>query len=216
LLSVKGVLGVNKIIIVAVAILVGFLGYRFLGTESGYHIKNVPFEVSRIVCLGDSLTYGVGASKGLDFPSRLAEITGIEVINSGVSGNTTADALARLEADVLEYEPDVVLITLGGNDLKNRVGEGTARANLLAIIQGIQETGAMVILGGLEIPLYGKGFSKMYRSLARQTGTVLIPNILEDIFGRRGMMSDPIHPNNKGYEIMTGYFHQALLPYIRS
>ena len=206
----------NKSLAVVAIILVGFLGYRFLGIETGYDIKNVPVEVSRIVCFGDSLTYGIGASKGSDYPSRLAAITGIEVINSGVSGDTTAAALVRLTEDVLEYEPDVVLITLGGNDLKNRVGEATARANLLAIIQDIQNTGAMVILGGLEIPLYGKGFSKMYRSLARQTGAVLIPNVFEGVFGNRGLMSDPIHPNNKGYEIMAGYFYQALLPYIRS
>ncbi len=202
--------------VAALLLVVGVIGYFFWDTGSDYEIRNVPVELSRIVCFGDSLTYGIGASKGMDYPSRLAKITGIEVINSGVSGDTTASALARLAEDVLAYEPDVVLITLGGNDLKNRVGEENARANLTAIIQEVQASGAMVILGGLEIPLYGKGFSEVFRTVARQTGTVLIPNILEDILGNRGMMSDPIHPNDKGYELLTGYFHQALLPYIRS
>lgn len=202
----------------AVLIIVGasVLGYRFWTGEKAYEIKNVPTVVSRVVCFGDSLTRGVGAGKGNDYPSRLAEMTGLEIINSGVSGDTTAGGLARLEEDVLDYEPDVVLITLGGNDLKNRVSVDTARANLVDIIQSIQAAGAMVVLGGIDIPLYGKGYAQMYESIARQTGSVLIPNILDGLFGHSEFMSDSIHPNDKGYEIMAGYFYKALegLPFV--
>ena len=191
-------------------VVAGVLGYRFWAGEKSYEIKNVPAIVSRVVCFGDSLTRGVGAGKGNDYPSRLAEMTGVEIINSGVSGDTTAAGLARLEADVLDYEPDVVLITLGGNDLKNRVSVDKARANLAEIIQRIQAAGAMVVLGGIDIPLYGKGYAQMYESLARQTGSVLIPNILDGLFGHSEFMSDSIHPNDKGYEIMAGYFYKTL------
>nr|WP_319495079.1 arylesterase [uncultured Desulfobacter sp.] len=200
----------KKGLIVLAIVVAGVLGYRFWAGEKAYEIKNVPATVSRVVCFGDSLTRGVGAGKGNDYPSRLAEMTGLEIINSGVSGDTTAAGLARLEDDVLDYEPDVVLITLGGNDLKNRVNVDTARANLAEIIQLIQAGGAMVVLGGIDIPLYGKGYAKMYDSLARQTGSVLIPNILEGLFGHSEFMSDSIHPNDKGYEIMAGYFYKAL------
>ena len=194
----------------------GVLGYRFWVGEKAYEIKNIPITVSRVVCFGDSLTRGYGATQGMDYPARLEEMTGIEIINSGVSGNTTAGGLARLEDDVLAFEPDVVLITLGGNDLKNRVSVDMARANLIRIIQRIQAAGAMVVLGGIDIPLYGKGYAKMYESLARQTGSVLVPNILEDIFGNSEFMSDSIHPNDKGYEIMAGYFYKSLdgLPFV--
>ena len=197
-------------------LIAGVLGYRFWVGEEAYEIKNIPITVSRVVCFGNSLTRGYGATQGMDYPARLEEMTGIEIINSGVSGNTTAAGLARLEDDVLTFEPDVVLITLGGNDLKNRVSVDTARTNLIRIIQRIQAAGAMVVLGGIDIPLYGKGYAKMYESLARQTGSVLIPNILEDIFGNPELMSDSIHPNDKGYEIMAGYFYKALdgLPFV--
>lgn len=197
-------------------LIAGVLGYRFWVGEKAYEIKNIPITVSRVVCFGNSLTRGYGATQGMDYPARLEEMTGIEIINSGVSGNTTAAGLARLEDDVLTFEPDVVLITLGGNDLKNRVSVDTARTNLIRIIQRIQAAGAMVVLGGIDIPLYGKGYAKMYESLARQTGSVLIPNILEDIFGNPELMSDSIHPNDKGYEIMAGYFYKALdgLPFV--
>ncbi|WP_022666688.1 arylesterase [Desulfospira joergensenii] len=206
----------KKSLMVLMIVIAGVLGYRFWVGEKAYEIKNIPLSVSRIVCFGDSLTRGYGAGKGKDYPSRLAEMTGIEVINSGMSGNTTADGLARLEDDVLSYEPDVVLITLGGNDMKNRVNVDTARANLVSIIQRIQDARAMVVLGGIDIPLYGKGYAQMYESLARQTGSVLIPNILEDLFGHPDLMSDSIHPNDKGYEIMAGYFYKAIdgLPFV--
>lgn len=200
----------KKGLIVLTIVAVCVLGYRFWAGEKAYEIKNVPTIVSRVVCFGDSLTRGVGAGKGNDYPSRLAEMTGLEVINSGVSGDTTAAGLARVEDDVLAYEPDVVLITLGGNDLKKRVGVDNARANLLRIIQQIQAAGSMVVLGGIDIPLYGKGYAQMYESIARQTGSVLIPNILEGLFGHSEFMSDSIHPNDRGYEIMAGYFYKAL------
>nr|WP_320190757.1 arylesterase [uncultured Desulfobacter sp.] len=200
----------NKSLVIFTILVAGILGYWFWGGEKSYEIKNIPISISRIVCFGDSLTYGYGASQGMDYPTQLEEMTGIEIINAGVSGNTTADGLVRLEDDVLAYEPDVVLITLGGNDLKNRMSVDTARANLLSIIQRIHAAGAMVVLGGIDIPLYGKGYAQMYESLARQTGSVLVPNILEDLFGNPELMSDSIHPNDKGYEIMAGYFYKAL------
>lgn len=200
----------KKSIVVLVIVVAGILGYRFGTWEKKYEIKNVPMSVSRIVCFGDSLTWGVGAANGKDYPARLEKMTGIEILNTGVPGNTTADGLDRLEEDVLAFDPDVVLITLGGNDLKNRLGVDTAQANLIRMIQRIQATGAMVVLGGIDIPLYGKGYAGMYESVARQTGSVLIPNILEDIFGHQDLMSDSIHPNDKGYEIMAGYFYKAL------
>ncbi len=206
----------RKSLMILTILVAGVLGYRFWGGEKAYEIKNIPITVSRVVCFGDSLTRGYGATRGMDYPARLEEMTGIEIINSGVSGNTTAGGPARLEEDVLAFEPDVVLITLGGNDLKNRVSVETARANLLNIVQRIQAAGTMVVLGGIDIPLYGKGYVQMYESLARQTGSVLVPNILEDLFGNPKLMSDSIHPNDKGYEIMAGYFYKALdgLPFV--
>jgi len=205
----------KKSLIVLTIVVASVFGYRFWAGEKTYEIKNIPITVSRIVCFGDSLTRGYGASQGKDYPARLEEMTGIEVINSGVSGNTTADGLVRLEDDVLPFEPDVVLITLGGNDLKNRGSVDTARANLVNIIQRIQAAGAMVVLGGIDIPLYGKGYAKMYDAVARQTGSVLIPNILGGIFGNPDLMSDSIHPNDKGYETMAGYFYNAMAPFLR-
>ncbi|MFH1351178.1 MAG: GDSL-type esterase/lipase family protein [Pseudomonadota bacterium] len=116
--------------------------------------------------------------------------------------------------EVLENSPRIVLITLGGNDLKNRVPKETAFRNLKVIIDKLQDKGALIVLGGIDVPLYGRGFGEAYKELAAETGSVLIPNVFEGIMGKPGMMSDPIHPNNAGYTIMARHFYEALKPYL--
>jgi lysophospholipase L1-like esterase len=163
-----------------------------------------------IVCFGDSLTYGTGAPPGRDYPSQLSKMIARPVINAGVPGDTTAEALRRLERDVLDLSPAVVLVTLGGNDLKNGVAVETAHRNLKRIVTAIQSRGARVIIGGLNFPLSDRGYGRMYRRLAEETGAMLIPHVLQDIMGRPGLMSDPIHPNGDGYARMAAAFETAL------
>ena len=163
-----------------------------------------------IICFGDSLTFGTGAGKGMDYPSQLAKMLGKPVINQGVPGDTTASALGRLYRDVLSKNPAVVLITLGGNDLKNGLSRDFTFDNLKLIVESIQERGAKVIIGGLKIPDVDRGFGQAYEALAKQTGATLIPNIYEGIMGNPQLMSDPIHPNDAGYRIIARRFYNAL------
>jgi lysophospholipase L1-like esterase len=118
--------------------------------------------------------------------------------------------LKRLERDVLAHSPDVVLITLGGNDLKNGAAK-TAFKNLKMIVSLIHDRGARVIIGGLSIPFRDRGFGKGYKKLADETGATLIPNILDGIMGNRKLMSDPIHPNDDGYKIIAQRFYKAMM-----
>jgi acyl-CoA thioesterase I len=177
-------------------------------------IRNASPAKGNIICFGDSLTYGTGATPGMDYPSRLSRMIARPVINAGRPGDTTASALTRLETDVLEKSPGIVLITLGGNDLKNRISKKSAFENLRRIIRAIQDRGALVILGGIDIPLWGRGFGEGYRAVAEETGAVLVPNIFDGIMGNRNLMSDPIHPNDDGYAVMAGYFRSAIRPYL--
>ena len=185
--------------------------YHFI-TPSAAIVNRTP-SGGAIVCFGDSLTYGTGASKGMDYPAQLSRMIGLPVMNAGVPGDTTARALKRLDG-VLDRQPRVVLITLGGNDLKNGISRQTAFDNLRAIIRSVQAEGALVIIGGIEIPFYGKGFGGAYRELAEETGSVLIPNVFDGIMGTRSLMSDPIHPNSQGYTVMAQHFYRALQPYL--
>ncbi len=194
----------KKILFIFFAAVVLFAGYRAFFTPLQVGEKSIPYET--IICFGDSLTYGTGSQSGKDYPSQLSKMIGKPVINAGVPGDTTARALKRLERDVVSRSPDIVLITLGGNDLKNGVDRDSAFENLALIVEAIQARGARVIVGGLSFPMRDRGFGRGYKKLADETGADLIPNILEDIFGNRKLMSDPIHPNGEGYKIMAQRF----------
>jgi acyl-CoA thioesterase I len=197
---------------VLVLVLIGILGYNFFFATPN-RIKNFSTIGKNIICFGDSLTYGTGATAGMDYPSQLATMISQPVINKGVPGDTTASALARLDHDILSQSPGIVMITLGGNDLKNGVPKDTAFQNLKAIIESIQASGALVIVGGVDMRFWGRGFGEGYEEVCRKTGAVLIPNILDGIMGNSKLMSDPIHPNDNGYTKMAEKFHKALKSY---
>ena len=180
---------------------------------SSYEIRNTVPSGKTIVSFGDSLTAGTGAATGMDYPAQLSRLIGVEIINAGVPGDTTARALARL-AEVLELQPRIVMITLGGNDLKNGVRREVAFENLAEIVRRFQDSGALVVIGGLNVPFWGRGFGDAYQELAEKTGSILVPNILQGILGKAELMSDRIHPNSEGYAVMAQYFHKALRPYL--
>jgi acyl-CoA thioesterase-1 len=193
-------------------VLAVYFGYRHFF----YHppVKAPRPAGENIICFGDSLTYGTGASQGMDYPSQLSRLIGKPVINAGIPGDTTATALSRLDRDVLSRSPRIVLITLGGNDLKNRQDRDRAFRNLRAIITSIQDRGALVIVGGLDVPIWGRGFQENYRKVCEETAAVLVPDVLKGLLGNPEKMSDGIHPNDMGYGIMAGYFHEAMKKYL--
>lgn len=111
----------------------------------------------------------------------MASLLGREVINAGVPGNTTADALKRLDRDVLALNPRIVLITLGGNDLMRDLPRDEAFENLEAIVRKIHRQGALVVVGGIHVPLFDRGFDDAYEDLQDSTGCLLIPNVLKGL-----------------------------------
>jgi lysophospholipase L1-like esterase len=156
----------------------------------------------KIVFFGDSLVQGVGASEKKDLPSLLSQKTGVEFINAGISGNTTADGLARLEKDVLEKKPNLVLVLLGGNDALRQMPTEQTFSNLENIITQIKNSGAKVLLLGVRggVAFVGKDYEPEFEKLAKKTNVVLVPDVLDGIFGHKDLMSDGIHPNDQGYE----------------
>ncbi len=188
------------IIICAVAALVATLVFVFLFLQTP-KITNYPPSGARIVMLGDSLTVGIGASSienGL--VPLLEKRIGVSIINRGVSGNTTRDALLRLSQDVLAEKPDITIILLGGNDYLKRVPEKETFDNLRSIISQIQSGGSVVLLLGIRGGLLVDRFDDQFKALAHETGSLFVPNVLDNIFGQQQLMSDGIHPNDRGYE----------------
>jgi lysophospholipase L1-like esterase len=197
----------KKIAVCFLLVFAGLLLYQYFFSKP--KVKHTDTTGENIICFGDSLTFGTGASPGKDYPSQLSSMISRPVLNKGVPGDTTARAMARLDQDVLSLSPRIVLITLGGNDLKNGVPKDTAFRNLRRIVESIQAKGALVIIGGIDLPMGGRGFGEGYKRLCDETGAILIPNIFDGIMGNPQFMSDSIHPNDAGYTRFAQEFLKA-------
>jgi acyl-CoA thioesterase-1 len=184
------------LVIVGVLALLGVTAY--LCTRPG-DVANYPSSGTTVIAFGDSLVQGVGSTPGNDFVSKASSRTGIPIINSGVSGNTTAQALARLDADVLSKDPKIVLVLLGGNDYLKRVPKEETFANLRTIVSRIQAKGAVVIILGVRAGLITDNYEDGYAEVADEYHAAYVPNVLEGLITDNRYMSDAIHPNDNGY-----------------
>lgn len=178
-----------------------FLIYQIVSLYGGqYPIINFPPKGPVIVAFGDSLTEGVGASTPDNgYVGVLERRLGITIVNRGVSGNTTADALARIDEDITALHPNIVIVLLGGNDYLKKIPQQETFANLSQIIKKVQSEGAVVILLGVRGGLLHDKFSDDFQALAKATGSLYVPNVLDGVLGNSKLMSDEVHPNDAGY-----------------
>ena len=175
-------------------------------------LANLDSGGSAIICFGDSLTAGEGATAGHDYPSRLSELLGREVINAGVGGDTTESALKRLESDVLRRDPLLVIVLLGGNDFLQKASREATFRNLEEMVHRIESHGAMVVLVGVQAGLFGDAYRSDYKQVAQKYHADFIPNILQGIFTDARLKSDEIHPNDAGYERMAQRIYKTVSP----
>jgi acyl-CoA thioesterase-1 len=180
----------------------------------------------RIVAFGDSLTAGLGVPAEEAYPAQLQhrlDEQGIRyrVINAGVSGETTAGGLRRVEW-VLKSRPHVVLLELGANDGLRGLNLEQTKANLERIIQRCQEASVTVILAGMKLPPnygadYTKGFEAIYPALAKQYGLTLIPFFLDGVAGSSTLnQADGIHPTREGYRIIADKVLEQIKPLLHA
>jgi acyl-CoA thioesterase-1 len=111
----------------------------FVASCARRDIKNITSRGKTIVCFGDSLTYGIGAKSAQSYPALLAKMMRIPVINAGIEAETTSEALKRLQADVLERDPLLVIIEFGGNDFLRKVPRDITVENVREMVEKIQE-----------------------------------------------------------------------------
>ena len=177
----------------------------------------------RIIFLGDSLTAGLGLDINHSFPSVIQERLkregyAFEVVNAGVSGDTSAGGLRRLEWAMADGDPKVLVVALGGNDGLRGLPPEQLEQNLAAIIEGGQKRGLKVILAGMEAPPnfgadYTARFRAVYPTLARRYDIPLIPFLLEGVAGDPAFnQSDGIHPNQRGAQVVADLVWRTLQP----
>ena len=180
----------------------------------GKPIANINSKGNSIVCFGDSLTAGYGADEGQDYPSFLRQKVKLKVYNAGVSGDTTADGLVRLEQDALDKNPKIVIITLGANDFLHRVPKEQILKNMENIIDRIQKQGAMVVWATVKTGFFTDAYERDFKQLATRKHILLIADILKDIMYEPHYKYDQIHPNGAGYKFMADRIYLAIKPFI--
>ena len=174
----------------------------------------------RLAALGDSLTQGYGLAQGEGLVPQLQawlqdQGHAVSVLNAGVSGDTTAGGLSRLDW-TLGDNPDAMLVALGGNDLLRGIEPSASRANLDAILTGLADAGVPAMLIGLPAPgnygpEYQDEFEAMYAELAAEHGVAFHPDLLQPITARNEqgqsvsdlMQDDNIHPNAQGVALIV-------------
>jgi acyl-CoA thioesterase-1 len=175
-----------------------------------------------IVAFGDSLTAGFGVDPGKSYPDFLQQELDsrgypYRVINQGVSGDTTADGLARIGMATAE-KPAIVIVELGANDGLRGLPVANTRANLDRIIREFRNSGATVVLAGITLPPnygpeYIRSFENLYRELAHQHRVALVPFILEGVAGTTEFMQrDGLHANVEGNRRVAATVMKTLEP----
>lgn len=170
----------------------------------------VPDGRPVIIAFGDSLTAGYGADTGDSYPDYLekdlnAKGYHYQVINQGISGNTTKDGVDRLQ-DALRLKPALVIVAFGGNDGLRGLPIANTRENLDHIVSTLLDSGAKVVLGGITLPPnygpdYIRQFNQTYALLAAKYHVPLLPFLLQNVFGvAGGMQGDGIHATAQGNE----------------
>lgn len=174
-----------------------------------------------IVALGDSLTAGLGVAADEAYPAlleaRLArEGYAYRVVNAGVSGDTTAGGLRRVDW-VLRAKPEIAIVALGANDGLRAQSPQAMRENLTAIVKRLQAAGARVLLVGMRLPPnygadYTTEFQAVFPEVARSTGAAFMPFLLDGVAAdTRLNQPDGIHPTAAGYQVIA----DRLWPYLR-
>lgn len=177
-------------------------------------------DVPRVVFLGDSLTAGYTLGEEQAFPHLVGELLAdrgieVDVVNAGVSGDTSAGGLRRLDW-LLRQEPDLLVVELGANDGLRGLDPEQTEENLRQIIARAREAGSRVLLLGMKIPPsygpeYTEAFEGVFPKLAEELEVPLMPFLLDGVAADPELnLPDGIHPNAEGHELLA----EALLPYL--
>jgi acyl-CoA thioesterase I len=179
-------------------------------------------RVPTIVCFGNSITAGYGVAPGHTYPDYLqADLNArgyhYRVVNQGISGDTTKDAVERLSS-VLELHPEVVIVELGGNDGLRGLPLATTRANLDTIVGTLRQAGSKVLLAGITLPPnygpdYIRQFNAIFPEVAAKYHVTLLPMLYAHVYYvPDAIQQDGVHPTAKGAQLIAGNLRPLLLP----
>jgi len=193
-------------------------------SDPGNTVQGKGEPMPRVLFLGTSLTAGFGLSEEFAYPARLSDLLAaeghsIDVVNAGVSGDTSAGGLERIDW-LLREPPDWVFVELGANDGLRGLPVEMTEANLVEIIDRAQQAGARTIVAGMLMPPnygeeYTTAFAELFPRVAESSGSRLVPFLLDGVAGDPSLnLPDGIHPNAEGHqriaELLLPLWTQAL------
>ena len=198
--------------VVATSLLAAIAG---CGRKQAARAQLVPAG-STVLALGDSLTYGTGASPETAYPTVLAELSGWNVVNAGVSGNTSAQALERLPGLLAEHQPKLVIVSIGGNDFLRQLPEADTRANIIAICRQALGSGAQVLLVAVPKVSMVAALGQMsdhplYADIAAELNVPLQREGWSKVLGDSKLRSDAVHANAQGYAQFAHSLHSTVV-----
>ena len=219
-------------IVLWVALCLGLLGFGVLGwgmpaVETASGPSATPPADKILVVLGDSLSAGFGVDPNEAWPARIQEMireAGLpwKLVNAGLSGDTSAGGLRRLDW-ILRRPVDALLLELGGNDGLRGLPLGATRTNLQLVIERTRAKypNVRIVLAGMKMPenlgeAYTRQFESLYRNLAETNKVVLIPFLLDGVGGRPELnLPDQIHPNAEGHRRVATNVWKVLQPVLQ-
>ena len=220
-MNVLNVNGLRVLRFAVFAIVFSFLSFNSETLSVGV-ASDAQKPALKVLMLGDSLTAGYGLGAGETIPDKLQAallMQGIEaqIINGGVSGDTTAGGLARMDWLFADGPPDVLVIELGANDGLRAIDPEATSRNLEAAIQKGVNLGVVVVLTGMQAPpnlgeSYVKAFNAIFPNLAARYPVIFYPFFLENVAGDITLnQADGIHPNSDGVDVIVKTFLPTLL-----
>jgi acyl-CoA thioesterase-1 len=202
-------------------VILGLLGGCESGNDAGASAKQeTPALDGTIVALGDSLTAGYGVKEKEAYPARIERRLNESgyrwrIVNAGISGETSSETLARINR-VLELKPAIVILEIGVNDGFQGIDPGIIKKNIEETVRILKVNKIIVVLAGMRMLAnmnhdYNTAFAAIYPAIAGESDLILIPFFLEGVAGDPTLnKGDGIHPNGKGYRIVT----ETVYPYL--
>jgi lysophospholipase L1-like esterase len=175
-----------------------------LAAACGDAPKLAPLAPDAVVlAFGDSITYGTGARESESYPAQLAGLIGRHVVRAGVPGEVSAQALARLPAELDEHRPALLVLCIGGNDFLRNLGKAQAAANVQTMVAVARQRGIDVLLIGT--PEKGLTLTPpaFYAEIAAQQRIPYEGKVIGEILRNSELKSDTIHPNARGYRLIA-------------
>ncbi len=163
-----------------------------------------------ILAFGDSLTNGNGAERNESYPAVLASLSARKVINDGISGEESEAGLERLPASLEQYQPQLLILCHGGNDMLRKKSLAKMEANIRQMIQLAQDKNIPVVLLGVPKPGIFLSTFEAYKKIAESTGVIFIDDLMLKVLKDESLKSDSVHPNKDGYRKMAETIYSVL------